>query len=190
MLAWISWNSDLSEAQFNILPWPRLLIFFSLQKEMHSSEGETKKKQNSDLCLSILSLLQIRCNPLRSEPHRASEGSELQLFHGEKRPSEWVFNENTTARVSFGPNKGHLLCKGALRDCFGNKLASFSPGSRFTCIRALTEKKERKNTHKHTRHSWCWETVQLETPNNCDRCRREGPASHLSESKLNPDICC
>lgn len=126
------------------LPDP-ILQFFSLQKEMHYSEGKTKALISFH-SFSFTNPLQ----PLPAEPHRVSEGSVLQLFHGEKRPSVWVFNENTTARVSFGLNKGHLLCKGGLRDCFGNKLAFLSPGSEFTCFREFIQ--DLKN--KHIKTSW------------------------------------
>lgn len=51
----------------------------------------------------------------------------------------WVFNGNPPARVSFGLNKGHLLCKGGLCDCFGNKLLFVAGGSEFTRFREFIQ---------------------------------------------------
>lgn len=73
----------------------------------------------------------------------------------------WVFNGNKTARISFGLKEGHILCKGGIRGCFGNKVASLFGGSEFTCIREFIldlQSKRIKNILSE---------VQLKIQNNC-----------------------
>lgn len=147
--------------------------FFSSEREMHYSEG-SREALISLPTLSFTNYLQ----PLPAEPQRVSAGSVLQHFHGEERPSMWVFNGNPTPRVSFGLNKGQQLCKGGLCDCSGDKISCFAGRSEFTCCRGFILNAIQRNIKKR----W-WEVVQSEIKSNCDWCW--GERWHLIHQRTN-----
>lgn len=66
-----------------------ILLISSPRGETHRSEG----KKEAPLALPPLSCTND-LQPLPTEPQRSSEGAALRHFHGEKRPSTWVFNGN------------------------------------------------------------------------------------------------
>lgn len=120
---------------------PRLLIFLlSPCKEMHSSQGETTKLWSLRLHSFLFYKSTATTSPTPTPPTlRTSTGSlkglSCSVSAERKGQASGCSMKIQQAWVSSGPNKGHRLCEGAPPDCFANKLAVFSPGSGFTCIR-------------------------------------------------------
>lgn len=128
MSAWISWNSDLSEALFNILAWPHPLISARQRDALLWRKARSSNLSPSCLSYKFCATLTHRttevslkgqCFSISMERKGQACGCSVEIQHP-------VFPLGLTMGICCANVEGGLC------DCFGNKI--FAGRLEFTCF--------------------------------------------------------